>query len=114
MAFRVTPRLVGEIVIVDASGKLALGDGTARLRQTLRGLFDEGHNRIIVNLAEVDYVDSSGIGELVTALTTARRGGGEVKLLQVAHGVRDVLLATKLYTVFDVHSDEAVAVSSFT
>jgi anti-sigma B factor antagonist len=95
------------------SGTLKLGEGIAEFRALIRKNLDEGHRRILLNLAAVDHLDSSGIGELVSAYSTAKREGGEVKLLKLSHAVDNALLATKLYTIFDIHSDEGEAVASF-
>ena len=108
-----TCREIGEIVIVDFSGKITLGEGSSTLRQTIRGLIDGGHRKIVLNLFDVDYIDSSGIGELVSGFTTVANNGGQLKLLGLTKRVKDLLQITKLYTVFDVHDDEAGAIRSF-
>jgi anti-sigma B factor antagonist len=101
------------IVIIDLSGRITLGEGSALLRETVKDLLGKGKKKILLNLADVNYIDSSGIGELVTAFTTARNSGGEVKLLHLTKKVHDLLQITKLYTVFDVHNDEVAAAASF-
>ena len=101
------------IVIIDLSGRITLGEGSALLRETVKELLGKGKKKILLNLADVNYIDSSGIGELVTAFTTARNHGGEVKLLHLTKKVHDLLQITKLYTVFDVHNDEVAAAASF-
>jgi anti-sigma B factor antagonist len=101
------------IAVVDLRGRITLGEGTEALRDTVRGLLSKGQNRILLNLGEVNYIDSSGIGELVSAFTAAKKQGGEVKLLNLTKKVHDLLQITKLYTVFDVKDDEASAVASF-
>ncbi|HEV3253642.1 MAG TPA: STAS domain-containing protein [Candidatus Acidoferrales bacterium] len=101
------------IVIIDLSGRITLGEGSALLRETVKDLLGKGKKKILLNLADVNYIDSSGIGELVTAFTTARNHGGEVKLLHLTKKVHDLLQITKLYTVFDVHNDEIAAAASF-
>ncbi len=93
--------------------RFVLGDGSALLRKTVRELIDDNRTKILINLADVNYIDSSGIGELVHAYTSVKTSGGELKLLHLTKKVRDLLQITKLYTVFDVHSDEASAVRSF-
>ncbi len=108
-----TYREIGQIVIVDFSGKITLGEGSATLRRTIRELIDRGHRRIVLNLADVDYIDSSGIGELVSGYTTVRNVEGELKLLQLTKRVHDLLQITRLFTVFDVQSDEDSALRSF-
>jgi len=108
-----TCREIGEIVIVDFSGKITLGEGSSTLRQTIRGLIDGGHRKIVLNLFDVDYIDSSGIGELVSGYTTVRNAEGEMKLLHLTKRVHDLLQITRLFTVFDVQSDEQSALRSF-
>jgi anti-sigma B factor antagonist len=98
---------------VDIGGRITLGEGSALLRKTIRELLDEGRTKIVLNLADVNYIDSSGIGELVTAFTTVKKNGGDLKLLYLTKKVHDLLQLTKLFTVFDVYSDENAAVSSF-
>jgi anti-sigma B factor antagonist len=99
--------------VVDFSGKITLGEGSAILRTTIRGLIERGHRKILLNLADVDYIDSSGIGELVSAYTAVRSASGEMKLLQLTRRVHDILQITRLVTVFDVQAEEDVAVRSF-
>ena len=101
------------IAVVGLRGRITLGEGTEALRDTVRDLLSKGQNRILLNLGEVNYIDSSGIGELVSAFTAAKKQGGEVKLLNLTKKVHDLLQITKLYTVFDVKDDEASAVASF-
>jgi len=99
--------------VVDFSGKITLGEGSATLRTTVRELIERGHRKILLNLADVDYIDSSGIGELVSAYTAVRSASGEMKLLQLTRRVHDILQITRLVTVFDVQAEEDVAVRSF-
>lgn len=113
MILRATYRDAGPVTVVDMSGRITLGDGSALLRKTLRNLLEEKRTRIVLNLADVDYIDSSGIGELVSGYTSVKNRGGELKLLHLTKKVHDLLQITKLYTVFDVHSDEQAAVRSF-
>jgi len=113
MALRATHRDAGTVTVVDLSGRIILGEGSALLRKTVRGLLDEQHTRIVLNLGDVDYIDSSGIGELVSAYTTTKNRGGDLKLLNLTKKVRDLIQLTKLYTVFDVFTDEAAALRSF-
>jgi anti-sigma B factor antagonist len=108
-----TSREVGVVTIVDLSGRIALGEGSALLRKTIRGLLDDGQNRIVLNLGDVNYIDSSGIGELVSGFTAVRNRDGELKLLNLTKKVNDLLQLTKLFTVFDVYTDEGTAVRSF-
>jgi anti-sigma B factor antagonist len=113
MALRATHRDAGPSTVVDLSGKITLGEGSALLRKTVRGLLDDKRTHIVLNLADVDYIDSSGIGELVSAYTTVKGRGGDLKLLHLTKKVHDLLQLTKLYTVFDVYTEESAAVSSF-
>ncbi len=113
MTFRATPRESGGASIVDISGRITLGEGSAMLREMIRDLLTKGQKKIVLNLADVNYIDSSGIGELVSGFTTVKNQGGELKLLHLTKKVHDLLQITRLYTVFDVHSDEQAAVRSF-
>jgi anti-sigma B factor antagonist len=113
MTLRATYRDAGQVTVVDLSGRITLGDGSALLRKTLRDLLDQKRTRILLNLADVDYIDSSGIGELVSGYTSVTGRDGEMKLLSLTKRVHDLLQITKLYTVFDVYSDEQVALRSF-
>jgi anti-sigma B factor antagonist len=108
-----TVRQVGEVVIVDFSGKITLGEGSSMLRRTLYDLIGTGKRKIILNLYDVDYIDSSGIGELVSGYTTVRGVQGELKLLNLTKRIKDLLQITRLFTVFDVRSDEDEAIRSF-
>jgi len=113
MSLTITPREVSHVTILDVTGRIVLGDEIHDLRDTIRGLLDGGKKKIILNLAGVDYIDSSGVGELVGCYTTVRNSGGELKLLNLTQKVHDVLHVTKLYTVFDIKDDEFTAVKSF-
>lgn len=113
MALRATYRDAGPVTVVDLSGRITLGDGSALLRKTIRGLLQDERKKILLNLADVDYIDSSGIGELVSGFTAVKNQSGELKLLQLTKKVRDILQITKLYTVFDIYSDENTAIRSF-
>jgi anti-sigma B factor antagonist len=113
MSMKLTTREVGGVTIVDLSGKITLGEGGMTLREEVRKLLDKGSKKIVLNLGEVNYIDSSGLGELVSAYTAVKNAGGELKLLNLTSKVRDLLVITKLVTVFDVKDDEASAVSSF-
>jgi len=113
MELRATYRDAGAVTVVDIGGRITLGEGSALLRKTIRELLDDGRTMIVLNLADVNYIDSSGIGELVTAFTTVQRSGGNLKLLHLTKEVHDLLQLTKLFTVFDVYSDERAALSSF-
>ncbi|HSY58370.1 MAG TPA: STAS domain-containing protein [Terriglobales bacterium] len=113
MALQGTCREIEDIAIIDFSGKITLGEGSATLRRTIRELIDKGHRKIVLNLGDVDYIDSSGIGELVSGFTTVRNVQGELKLLHLTKRVHDLLQITRLFTVFDVQSDEDNALRSF-
>ena len=113
MSVKLTSRVDGDVTIVDTSGRLTLGEGTSLLRDKLRELVDGGSRRILLNMADVTYIDSSGLGELVAAHTTVIRAGGKVKLLNLAKRVHDLLKITKLYTVFETFEAEAPAIASF-
>jgi anti-sigma B factor antagonist len=114
MALHATHRDAGQVTVVELSGRITLGDGSALLRKTIRGLLDEERKMILLNLADVDYIDSSGIGELVSGYTAVKNRSGDLKLLHLTKKVRDLLQITKLYTVFDVFTDESSALRSFT
>ena len=113
MALKIASREVAHVTILDIQGRIVLGDEIGDLRDAVRNLLAEGKKKIILNLAGVDYIDSSGVGELVGSYTTARKAGGELKLLSLTQKVQDVLYVTKLYTVFDIKDDEFTAVRSF-
>ncbi len=108
-----TPRDAGPVTVLDISGRITLGEGSALLRNTIRELLDDQRTNILVNLADVNYIDSSGIGELVSGYTAVKGRGGELKLLHLTKKVHDLLQITKLYTVFEVYSDESTALRSF-
>jgi anti-sigma B factor antagonist len=113
MPLTIDPREVSHVTILDIHGRLVLGPEIGELRSAVRGLIAEGKKKIILNLADVDYIDSSGVGELVSSFTAVRNAGGELKLLKLSQKVHDVLYVTKLYTVFDIKDDEFHAVKSF-
>ena len=113
MALLIDSREVAHVTILDVRGRIVLGDEIHSLREAVRNLVAEGKKKIILNLADVDYIDSSGVGELVGCFTTVRNAGGELKLLNLTQKVHDVLHVTKLYTVFDIRDDEFNAVKSF-
>jgi anti-sigma B factor antagonist len=108
-----TCREVGAVTIIDLSGKISLGEGSALLRRTIRELLENGQTRILLNLGDVNYIDSSGIGELVSGFTAVRNRNGELKLLNLTKKVNDLLQLTRLFTVFDVYTDEGTAVRSY-
>lgn len=110
---KITRRQDNGVVIVDVSGQITLGEKGTLLRSSICDLLDEGHKKILLNLGDVTYIDSAGLGELITAFTSVRNRGGELKLLNLTKRVNDLLQITKLYTVFDVKDDEAAAVGAF-
>ena len=113
MNLATSTRQVRDVTVVDIEGRIVLGEESARLRELVNELLKSGHKKILFNLADVQYIDSSGLGSLVSAFTSVRRQGGELKLLNLTSKVHDVLQITKLYTVFDIMDDEAVAINSF-
>ncbi len=113
MSIKVSTRHVDGVTILDLSGRITLGEGSVTLRDTIRDLVAKGDKNILLNLGDVSYIDSSGIGELVSAFTSVKNAGGELKLLNLTKKVHDLLQITKLYTVFDVKDDETSAVGSF-
>ncbi len=113
MKMTTSTRQVGGVTVVDISGRIELGEESAALRDLVCDLLSKGDKEILLNLGDVHYIDSSGLGSLVSAFTRVRKQGGELKLLNLTNKVSDVMQITKLYTVFDVMNDEAVAVKSF-
>ena len=113
MTMKTSSRKVDGVTIVDLSGRITLGEGSVVLRDTVKDISSKGDKKILLNLGDVTYIDSSGIGELVSAYTSVRNAGGELKLLNLTKKVHDLLQITKLYTVFDISDDEASAIASF-
>jgi anti-sigma B factor antagonist len=113
VSMKAITRQVDSINVVDLSGRITLGEGCSQLRELIRDLLAKGHKKILLNLGEVTYIDSSGIGELVSGFTAVSNQGGQLKLLNLTKKVQDLLQITKLLTVFDVHDDEAKAIASF-
>ena len=109
----VAERQAGDVTILDMSGAVRIGEGSVALRDAIRGLADSGKKKIILNLAGVNYVDSTGIGELIANYTTISRQGGQLKLLNLTDRIQNLLVITKLLTVFDSYEDEAEALKSF-
>jgi len=110
---KASTRQVNGVTVVDMSGRITLGEGSVILREAVKDLLAKGQKKILLNLGDVSYIDSSGIGELVSAFTSVRNQGGELKLLKLTKKVHDLLQITKLYTVFDIKDDEASAVQSY-
>jgi anti-sigma B factor antagonist len=113
VSLQATAREAHGVIIIDLSGRITLGEGSALLREMIREHLQKGQIRIILNLSDVNYIDSSGIGELVSGFTTTKSRGGELKLLNLTRKVHDLIQITRLFTVFDIHSDEKTAASSF-
>ncbi len=113
MSIKATTRQVDGVTVVDLSGRITLGEGSAILRDTIRDLLNRGQKKVLLNLGDVTYIDSSGIGELVSGFTTVNNQGGQLKLLNLTKKVHDLLQITKLYTVFEVHNEETAAIRSF-
>lgn len=109
----ISERQAGDVTILDLSGKVTIGEGSVALRNAIRKVLGEGKNKIILNLGDVSYIDSSGIGELVSSFTAVKKEGGTLKLLNLTQKIQDLLAITKLLTVFDTFDDEAAALSSF-
>ena len=113
MEMTTSTRQAGGVTIVDISGRIVLGEESAALRELVRDLLSKGHKKILFNLGDVTYIDSSGLGHLVSAFTSVRKQEGELKLLNLTNKVHDLMQITRLYTVFDIMEDEAAAVKSF-
>ena len=109
----INKRQAGDVAILDLNGEVRIGDSATALRSAIRELVAAGNQKILLNLAGVRYIDSSGIGELIANYTTVGRSGGKLKLLSLTDRVQDLLVITKLLTVFDVYDNEAEALSSF-
>src|SRR5579871_434409 len=113
MSLNGTCRQMADVAVIDFSGRITLGEGSSALRRMVQDLIQNGQQRILLNLADVDYIDSSGIGELVNAFSKVRDSGGELKLMNLTKRVHDILQIARLYTVFDVQTDESIALQSF-
>jgi anti-sigma B factor antagonist len=114
VSVKLTTRQVGDVTVIDAAGRITLGEGASAFRDIIRDLAAKGDKKLLLNLSEVSYIDSSGIGELVSGFTTVTNHGGSLKLVGLSKRVKDLLQITKLYTVFETFEDEAQAVRSFT
>ncbi|HEX4232169.1 MAG TPA: STAS domain-containing protein [Bryobacteraceae bacterium] len=113
MSVKLTARHVGDVIVIDAAGRITLGEGASVFRDMLRDLAAKGDKKILLNLGEVSYIDSSGIGEMVSGFTTLTNHGGQLKLMGLSKRIKDLLQITKLYTVFEVFDDEADGIRSF-
>ena len=109
----INERQAGDVTVLDMSGKITIGEGSVALRGAIRRLIEEGKKKILLNLSQVSYVDSSGIGEFVASFTAINREGGQLKLLNLTQKIQDLLAITKLLTVFDTYDDESSALNSF-
>jgi anti-sigma B factor antagonist len=113
LALKIASKEVKGVTVLNLSGQIVLGEGSVQLRDAIRGLIGKGTKHILLDMGNVDYIDSSGLGELVSAFTTAKNQHAEVKLLKLTRKVQGLLQLTKLYTVFDIYDDEASALASF-
>ncbi|MFN2493122.1 MAG: STAS domain-containing protein [Pyrinomonadaceae bacterium] len=109
----ISERMVGDLTVLDMDGKITIGEGSVALRTAIRRLLEEGKKKILLNLGRVGYIDSSGIGELVSSYTAINKDGGQLKLLNLTQKLQDLLTITKLLTVFDVYDSEEEALKSF-
>lgn len=109
----VKERQAGDVTILDMSGEVRIGEGAVALRDSIRNLADQGKQKVLLNLAGVKYMDSTGVGELIANYTTVKRQGGQLKLLNLTDRIQNLLVITKLLTVFDSYDDEAEALKSF-
>lgn len=109
----ITERESGDVTILDVDGKILLGEGDVQLKRKIDELIEGGKTKLVLNLAQVPYMDSGGLGEIVRSYTTVKRAGGELKLLNATKRISDLLTITKLITVFEMHDDEAASVASF-
>ena len=114
MSFKATVRHTGDVAIVDLAGRLTLGEGSGGMRTTIKDLLAQGSRKVLLNLNEVSYIDSTGLGELISAYASVTNVGGQIKLLNTQSRVRDLLTITKLHIVFEDFSDEVAALRSFT
>jgi anti-sigma B factor antagonist len=113
MKMQAASRQIGDISVVEVRGRITVGEGNIMLREVVAGLMEKGHKQILLNLQGVEYVDSAGLGELVRTHTTLQKAGGQLKMVNVNQRVQELLKATSLHKVFDVHKDEAGALESF-
>jgi anti-sigma B factor antagonist len=113
MQLEIRERNIGKVAILEIFGRITIGEGSVQLREAVSRLRDSGQNKIILNLGGVSYIDSSGIGELVSSYTTTKNTGGRLKLLNLPKKIKDLLMITKLLTVFEIYEDEPAALDSF-
>ena len=110
---QIEERTVGDVVVLDVKGKITLGEGDELLKDKVNSLVNQGHKKIILNLADVPYIDSAGLGEIVRTYTTVSRQGGSLKLLNLTKRITDLLSITKLLTVFETYDTEKEAIASY-
>jgi anti-sigma B factor antagonist len=113
MSVKAASREIGGVTVIDLDGRITLGEGSTLLRDLVREKLGSGHKKIVMNMLGINYIDSTGLGELVSAYRLVKSEGGELKLLNLNKKVSDLLQITRLYAVFDIHNDEAQAVASF-
>ena len=106
-------RIIGDVRILDCNGKIRLGEGTTAIRKAVLDALEAGTKKLILNFEEIDYIDSSGVGALLSAYTSVANAGGKMKLLHLTARIRELLMITKLLTVFEAHDDEQEAIASF-
>ncbi|MGA2592097.1 MAG: STAS domain-containing protein [Bryobacteraceae bacterium] len=114
MSLKINVRESGNVVILDLNGRITIGEEASSLRDTIRELLDSGQKNILLNLAEVSYIDSTGLGQFVGSYATVTSRGGQLKLLNLQKKLHELMQVTKLITVFDTHTNESAAVRSFT
>jgi anti-sigma B factor antagonist len=113
VSVKLNVRQVGDVTVIDATGRITLGEGSSVFRETIKDLVGKGNKKILLNLGDVSYIDSSGIGELVSGFTSVSNAGGQLKLLNLTKRIQDLLQITKLYTVFEVFDKESDALAKF-
>ena len=110
---QIDQRSVGDVIVLDLKGKITLGEGDELLKDKVNSLVNQGHKKIVLNLAEVPYIDSAGLGEIVRTYTTVSRQGGQLKLVNLTKRITDLLMITKLLTVFETFDTESEALKSY-
>jgi anti-sigma B factor antagonist len=113
MSMNLRVRHVGGVTVLDLSGRITLGEGSIGLRDAIRDAMAAGSRKILLNVGDVNYIDSAGLGELVGAYTSVKNGGGDLKLMNLSKKVKDLLVITKLLTIFDVKENEPDAIAAF-
>jgi|SRR5215472_15397291 len=113
MSLKINTREVKDIIVIDLSGRITLGEAAAAVREEIHDEIGHGHRKLLLNLGDVSYIDSAGLGELTSAYTSVKNRSGELKLVNLTQRVHDLMQITKLYTVFDVYDDEKKAIASF-